>query len=66
MMLRVVVDHGFGQNFFAKIPAVTAQVFLHECGNLIHIKLDAGDIGRVQALDFLKRIEKLIDDVFCV
>ena len=51
-VLRIIVDHGFGENLVLGIPLIVFQTLIHKGGNLIHIEFYAGngmgrDIGKI-------------------
>ena len=55
----VVVDHGLGQNLIAVSAAGFPEMFVHECGHLIHVQVDVRDVPGIDREDGVRRAEKV-------
>ncbi len=54
IVLRVVVDHGLGQDLVLAVPLGGREMLVHKGRDLIHVQIDVGNLFRPDVIDVVE------------
>ena len=66
VVLRIIIDHRFGEDLILAETTGLVQVFVHKRGYLIHIEIDIRDIRRIDQVNFINRVQQIEQEFLAV